>query len=322
MFCIKLNYIHAVKQIGEKVESIFDKIIVCEKENEFMNKSRLSKLLVVGIMMMVCTMSIVLVGCGGEKNITVISREAGSGTRSAFEDIIGIDSGDVKASLISDKTNNVLTEVSNNINAIGYVSLGSINDTVKTLKVGGIEASSENIVSGAYAMSRPFELVYNTQKGLTQVAGEFASFIKSSQAQDIIVTEGYVPVVDNAVEYVASTSFETKQTLKVSGSTSVEPLFEKLFAKFESFHSGKVALEMTANGSGTGISNASAGTVDIGMSSREIKDTEKEKVSVITLAKDGIAVIVNLDNVVSDISVLSLNKIYAGEIVKFSELAI
>ena len=287
-----------------------------------MNKSKISKLLAVGVMVMVCTTSIILVGCGREKNITVISREAGSGTRSAFEEIIGIDSGDVKASIISDKTNNVLTEVSNNINALGYVSLGSLNQSVKALKVGGVEASSDNIVSGKYAMSRPFELVYNTQNGLSQVASEFARFIKSAEAQTIVVEEGYVPVINNAVEYVASESFESKQTLKVSGSTSVEPLFEKLFAKFESYHSGNVALEMTANGSGTGISNASAGTVDIGMSSREIKDSEKEKVSVITLAKDGIAVIVNHDNAISDISIESLNKIYSGEIIKFSALAI
>ncbi len=287
-----------------------------------MIKSRLSKLLLVGVMFMMSAMTIVLVGCGGEKNITVISREAGSGTRSAFEDIIGIDSGDVKASLISDKTNNVLTEVSNNINAIGYVSLGSLNDTVKPLKVGGVEATSENIVSGTYSMSRPFELVYNTQNGMTNVTAEFANFIKSSQANDIIVAEGYIPVVNDAKEYEVTTSFDSKQVLKVSGSTSVEPLFEKLFAEFESFHSDKVVLEMTANGSGTGISNATDGTVDIGMSSREIKDSEKEKVSVITLAKDGIAVVVNLDNPVSDISIESLNKIYAGEIIKFSSLTI
>ena len=287
-----------------------------------MIKSRISKLLLVGVIFIITVMSIVLVGCAGEKNITVISREAGSGTRSAFEDIIGIDSGDVKASLISDKTNNVLTEVSNNINAIGYVSLGSLNDTVKALKVGGVAASSENIVSGTYAMSRPFELVYNTQKGMTEVTTQFVRFIKSTQANEIIAHEGYIPVVNDAKEYEVTTSFESKQVIKVSGSTSVEPLFEKLFAEFESFHSGKVALEMTANGSGTGISNATDGTVDIGMSSREIKDSEKEKVSVITLAKDGIAVVVNLDNSVSDISIESLNKIYSGEIVKFSSLTI
>lgn len=285
-----------------------------------MIKSRLSKLLLVGVLFVVTLASIFLVGCSGEKNITVISRESGSGTRSAFEDILDIESGDVKASIISDKTNNVLTEVSNNINAIGYISLGSLNDSVKSLKIDGVAASSEAIVAGTYAMSRPFELVYNTENGLSPVAAEFIEFIKSEQAKEIIVAAGYVPVVADTTDYVATTNFETAQSLKVSGSTSVEPLFEKLFAKFESFHKDKVVLEMTANGSGTGIGNATTGTVDLGMSSREVKDSEKSEVTVVTLAKDGIAVIVNLDNSVSDMSIESLKKIYSGEIVKFSQL--
>lgn len=258
-----------------------------------------------------------LVGCTqGEKDITVVSREAGSGTRSAFEEILGLKADEVQPSIVLDKTNNVLTEVSGNKNAIGYISLGSLNDTVKALNIGGVECSSANVINETYAMARPFELVYKKGDEQSDLAKDFAKFVLSSNAQSIISSKGYVSI-RSGEEYKAQAGISG--TLKVSGSTSVEPLFEALFAEYHKLNPS-VELEMSATGSGSGISDAIKGTVTFGMSSRAIKDSEKESLEIINLCKDGIAVIVNKENTISNITLENLAKIYKAEIKKFSEL--
>lgn len=271
------------------------------------------------IVMLICLLAIgALVGCttGAEKDIVVISRESGSGTRSAFEEILAIPADQVFSSIEFNQTNNVLTEVKINKRAIGYISLGSLNNDVKALNINGVAASADNVLNSSYAIARPFELVYNKGNGLSALAQDFANFVKSKESIEIINKKGYV-AISEGLDY---TSANLSGELKISGSTSVEPLFQSIFAAYNKLNPN-VTLSLSANGSGTGIADAKAGKVDFGMSSREIKDSELESVNILNLCKDGIAVIVNKENTLDNITLENLAKIYKGEIKKFSALA-
>ena len=252
--------------------------------------------------------------------ITVISREDGSGTRGAFTELMGIMVDDVDntttSAEISQSTSVVMTTVAGNKNAIGYVSLGSLNDSVKAVKVDGVEATVENIKAGSYAVSRPFLVV--TDDELTDIAKDFISFILSKQGQEIISEEGYITIDDSAAEYETKDGIEGKIVL--AGSTSVSPVMQKLADAYKAIYSG-VTLEIQQTGSGAGITSTIEGACDIGMSSRELKDEEiAEGIEGTTIAMDGIAVVVNSENTASDLTSEQIRQIFTGEVNDWSEI--
>lgn len=252
--------------------------------------------------------------------ITVISREDGSGTRGAFTELMGVMVDDVDntttSAEISQSTSVVLTTVAGNKNSIGYVSLGSLNDAVKAVKVDGVDATVENIKGGSYAVSRPFLVVTNDK--LTDVSKDFIKFILSKQGQDIIAEEGYITIDDNAADYETQKGIKGKIVL--AGSTSVSPVMQKLADAYKAIYSD-VTLEIQQTGSGAGITSTVEGACDIGMSSRELKPEETaEGIEGITIAMDGIAVVVNNENSVEDLTSEQIRQIFTGEVTDWSQV--
>ena len=248
---------------------------------------------------------------GGE--ITVISREEGSGTRDGFTELMGIkvdDKDNTTANAeISSSTSVVMSTVAGNVNAIGYISLGSLNDTVKAIKVDGVEATVENIKAGDYPIVRPFNVVTGSE--LSDLAKDFITFIMSKEGQDIISSEGYISNVDNPAEYVQQNGLTGRIVL--AGSTSVAPVMEVLADAYKEMYSG-VEIEIQQTGSGAGITSTIEGACDIGMASRDLKDEETAKgVEQTQIALDGIAVIVNTENSVDDLSTEQIRSIFTGE---------
>ncbi|AMB94289.1 substrate-binding domain-containing protein [Aerococcus sanguinicola] len=250
--------------------------------------------------------------------IQVISREEGSGTRDAFVEITGVKEGDndntTDMADIQNSTDGVMTSVAGDPAAIGYISLGSLNDTVKALNVNGVEPTEENVASGEYAIARPFNIVHKGD--LEGAAQDFHDFIFSKEGQDIILAEGYVPVKSDAEAYAGDGSAEGN--INISGSTSVGPVMEKLKEEYEKLNPG-VSINITQNGSGAGVQAAQEGTADIGMASRELKEDETD-VEAEAIAQDGIAVIVNNENGLGDITLESVKGIFVGEITDWSEV--
>lgn len=270
----------------------------------------------------------VFTGCGNNNAdsktdgapITVISREDGSGTRGAFTELMGIMVDDVDntttSAEISQSTSVVLTTVAGNKNSIGYVSLGSLNDAVKAVKVDGVDATVENIKGGSYAASRPFLVVTNDK--LTDVSKDFIKFIISKQGQDIIAEEGYITIDDNAADYETQKGISGKIVL--AGSTSVSPVMQKLADAYKAIYSD-VTLEIQQTGSGAGITSTIEGACDIGMSSRDLKPEETaEGIEGITIAMDGIAVVVNNENSVEDLTSEQIRQIFTGEVTDWSQV--
>lgn len=264
-------------------------------------------------------MAATAVGCGSQnEKITVVSREDGSGTRSAFSELMGIVKDDkdntTDTAEVTNSTSVMLTTVAGNKAAIGYVSLGSLNDTVKAVKVDGVEATAENVKAGKYAVSRPFNIV--TGKDLTHLAQDFISYILSTDGQAVVDEKGYISVTQGEA-YKASGQ---TGTLTIAGSTSVAPLMEVLADKYMALNSG-VKIEIQQSGSSAGITSAVEGVCQIGMASRELKDSETAKgVTATKIAMDGIAVIVNKDNSCSELTSDQIRKIYTGETTQWSDL--
>lgn len=264
-------------------------------------------------------MAATAVGCGSQnEKITVVSREDGSGTRSAFSELMGIVKDDkdntTDTAEVTNSTSVMLTTVAGNKAAIGYVSLGSLNDTVKAVKVDGVEATAENVKAGKYAVSRPFNIV--TGKDLTPLAQDFISYILSTDGQAVVDEKGYISVTQGEA-YKASGQ---TGTLTIAGSTSVAPLMEVLADKYMALNSG-VKIEIQQSGSSAGITSAVEGVCQIGMASRELKDSETAKgVTATKIAMDGIAVIVNKDNSYSELTSDQIRKIYTGETTQWSDL--
>lgn len=264
-------------------------------------------------------MAATAVGCGSQnEKITVVSREDGSGTRSAFSELMGVVKDDkdntTDTAEVTNSTSVMLTTVAGNKAAIGYVSLGSLNDTVKAVKVDGVEATAENVKAGKYAVSRPFNIV--TGKDLTPLAQDFISYILSTDGQAVVDEKGYISVTQGEA-YKASGQ---TGTLTIAGSTSVAPLMEVLADKYMALNSG-VKIEIQQSGSSAGITSAVEGVSQIGMASRELKDSETAKgVTAIKIAMDGIAVIVNKDNSFSELTSDQIRKIYTGETTQWSDL--
>ena len=264
-------------------------------------------------------MAATAVGCGSQnEKITVAAREDGSGTRSAFSELMGIVKDDkdntTDTAEVTNSTSVMLTTVAGNKAAIGYVSLGSLNDTVKAVKVDGVEATAENVKAGKYAVSRPFNIV--TGKDLTPLAQDFISYILSTDGQAVVDEKGYISVTQGEA-YKASGQ---TGTLTIAGSTSVAPLMEVLADKYMALNSG-VKIEIQQSGSSAGITSAVEGVCQIGMASRELKDSETAKgVTATKIAMDGIAVIVNKDNSYSELTSDQIRKIYTGETTQWSDL--
>ncbi len=269
-----------------------------------------------------------LAGCGStgssssasgfdtKSNISVITREDGSGTRSAFIELTGVQEekdgtktdNTLSSAIVQSSTQAVLTGVAGDPTAIGYISLGSLNDTVKAAKIDGVEPTSETVKDGSYKISRPFNIA--TKDNLSEAAQNFIDYILSKEGQEI-VNKDYVEAVDNAEPFAGA---KGKGKVKVGGSTSVSPVMEKLAEAYQKVNKD-VTVEVNTSDSSTGMSQAAEGTVDIGMASRELKDSETAKgIKGTVIAKDGIAVIVNKSNTVEDIKLDQLKGIYTGSI--------
>ena len=268
--------------------------------------------LVLTFALTLCTLG-ALTSCGGakfdeNKNISVVAREDGSGTKSAFMEIIGLKGkADVSGVIIGANTAAVLNEVKGNPLAIGYDSLGYVTDEVKMLKVDGVAATVENVKNGTYKISRPLNVVYQESKVASQVNTAFLTFLRSSDAQKIISDNGYVSTKDGAVAYTVVPGLSGE--INISGSTSLKPLMEKLAAKFEAVQSG-VKVTVGGGGSGTGYNDAKNGVSDFGMISEKFKTEKAENCTYYEVAKDGIAVIVNKENPLDNISMEDLKNIY------------
>ena len=256
------------------------------------------------------------------KYINVVSREDGSGTRGAFIELTGVEEKDADGNkvdntttdaAITNNTSVMMSTVKGDTYSIGYISLGSLNKDVKALNVDGVEATAENVKSGDYTLSRPFNIV--TKGTVGDAAQDFINYIMSDDGQKVIVDEGYVDV--------ASGSFESKQPegkIVVAGSSSVSPVMEKLKEAYASVNPN-ATIEIQTSDSTTGVESTINGICDIGMASRELKDSETEQgVEATVIAKDGIAVIVNNANPLTDITKDQIKSIYVGELTKWDEL--
>ena len=258
--------------------------------------------------------------------ITVISREDGSGTRSAFIELFGIEQEDANGETVdmtttsAEITNNtsvMMTSVAGNPSAIGYISLGSLDETqVKALNIDGVAATVENINNGTYPVSRPFNIA--TGATVSDVAQDFINFILSAEGQAVVVEEGYISV---DAEAEAFTSNNASGNIVVAGSSSVTPVMEKLREAYLAINPN-ATIEVQQSDSTTGMNSVIEGVCDIGMASREVKDSELEAgVVPTTIATDGIAVIVNLENSISDLTSDQVKGIYTGEITDWSEVS-
>lgn len=256
-------------------------------------------------------------------DITVISREDGSGTRGAFVELFGVeqknDQGEkidytIDTASITQSTGVMKTSVSQNEYAIGYISLGALDDTVKALKIDGADATVDNIKNGTYKISRPFNIV--TTANVSPLAQDFIDFIMSADGQAVIEGEKYIPVSD------APAYSGTKQsgTVTVAGSSSVTPVMEKLKEAYVAVNPD-VTVEINQSDSTTGVNSAIDGICDIGMASRELKDSETEKGAVSTvIAMDGITVIVSNGNPVNELTANEVKDIYTGNITTWESL--
>ena len=252
--------------------------------------------------------------------ISVVTREDGSGTRGAFVELFGIEDADgndaiTQSAEISNSTSVVMTTVAGNPDAIGYISLGSLNNTVKALEIDGVAATVENINNGTYKVYRPFNIA--TKEGLSETAQDFVNFIMSEQGQAIVAEEGYISVESNG----SYTPSGKTGTVTVSGSSSVTPVMQVLKEEYEALNHD-VTIELQQSDSTTGVNDAIAGTSDIGMASRALKDSELEQGVVGTvIANDGIAVIVNNESTVTGLTSEQVKGIYMGELTNWSEVA-
>lgn len=295
--------------------------------------------------MMVSMVAVTAVGCGSSNgtdtkgadanqsdatsdwdetsDVTIVSREDGSGTRGAFIELFGIeekqDDG-TKVDMtttdaqITNNTSVMLTTVADNEYAIGYVSLGSLNDSVKALKIDGAEATAENIENGSYKVSRPFNIA--VKKDLNnKVAKDFMSFIMSTEGQKVVADEKYIAVAD--VKDYAGT--KPSGSCVVGGSSSVSPLMEKLIEAYKAVNPN-ASIELQTSDSTTAMTSTIEGSYDIGMASRELKEEEAAELEPTVIATDGIAVVVNNANPLDELSADQVKDIYVGNVSTWDEI--
>ena len=256
--------------------------------------------------------------------ISVVSREDGSGTRGAFVELTGVEEKDADGNktdnttadaIISNSTEIMMTTVSGDEYAIGYSSTGSLNDTVKALNVDGVEPTAQNIKDGKYSLSRPFNIATKGTPG--KLAQDFIDYILSEEGQKVVEENGYIASVDDAKAFKSSGE---SGKLVVAGSSSVTPVMEKLAEAYKAVNK-KAEIEIQESDSTTGMTAAADGTCDIGMASREIEDSEKDKgLTSQAIALDGIAVIVNTQNTRTEITTDMVKKIFTGEVTDWSDV--
>ena len=275
--------------------------------------------------------SSILTGCGGssssdkkasaDENITAVSREDGSGTRGAFIELFGIEeevNGEkvdmtTEEANITNSTSVMMSTVAQDEYAIGYISLGSLDDSVKAVKIDGSEATAENIKNGSYKISRPFNIA--TKEDLSDAAQDFEDFILSTEGQKVVEDNKYIPL-DDVSDYKSNGA---SGKVVVAGSSSVSPVMEKLKEAYQAVNSD-VEVEIQTSDSTTGMQNAIDGVCDIGMASRELKDSEKEAgLTPTVIAMDGIAVVVNNDNPTDELSSDQVKSIFTGDVLTWDE---
>jgi phosphate transport system substrate-binding protein len=258
-----------------------------------------------------------------DSDITVVSRENGSGTRGAFIELMGIEEKGEDGSkvdkttqeaVIANKTDVMLTNVAGDEYGIGYVSLGSLSSDVKAVKVDGVEATSENIKNGTYKVARPFNIA--TKADVSEVAQDFIDFILSSEGQEI-VSDGYIKVNDAAEAYAGT---KPAGKIVVAGSSSVSPVMEKLKEAYLAVNTN-AEIELQTSDSTAGMTGAMEGTCDIGMASRELKESEAAELTATPIALDGIAIIVNPANPTEDMTSADIKDIFTGTKTTWSEIA-
>ncbi len=260
------------------------------------------------------------VAFAAEGTITVMSREDGSGTRGAFVELTGVEQDDVDMTtvdaVITNSTAVMLTSVAGDPAAIGYVSMGSLNETVKAVSVDGNAATVEGVKDGSYTLARPF--VVTTYGEVGEIAQDLLNYIMSAEGQAIINEEGYIAIDDAAEAYTAA---GVSGEITVGGSSSVTPVMEKLAEAYMALNPD-VTVVVQQSDSTTGVTGTIEGTVDLGMASRALKAEEEEQGVVgTTIAMDGIAVIVNLENDTENLTTEQIMNIYTGAITDWSELA-
>ena len=262
-------------------------------------------------------------GFDTSSDITVVSREDGSGTRGAFIELFGVqkeENGEkmdmtTEEAVIANSTAVMMTTVAGDDYAIGYASLGSLDDTTKALKVDGVEPSVDTIKDGSYKISRPFNIA--TKDNVSDVAQDFINYIMGDDGQKVIEDNGYISVSDGKFE-----SNGAKGKIVVAGSSSVTPVMEKLKEAYEKANGGKITVEVQQSDSTTGVNMAAEGTADIGMASRDLKDEEKDLgLTATVIARDGIAVIVNKDNDIDELTSDQVKAVYTGETTTWEDLA-
>lgn len=274
------------------------------------------------IFAIVC-MANVMGGCTrvSSNEIAVISREDGSGTRGAFIELTGVEQKDADGNksdmttvdaIIAKSTDVVITQVSGNVNAIGYISSGAINDTVKAITVDGVEPTSENVKNGTYPIARPFNIA--TSDDVSDCTQDFINYILSAEGQAIVEND-YTPVVDDAESF---TSNGATGKIVIAGSTSVSPVIEKLSEEYQTINTG-VTIEIQTSDSTSGMKAVLDGTCDIGMASRELKDDETV-LNDIAIALDGIAIIVNSESTIDNLTTQQICDIYTGTITSWDEI--
>jgi ABC-type phosphate transport system, periplasmic component len=261
-------------------------------------------------------------GFDASKEIIVISREAGSGTRGAFIELLEIEQRNedgtrtdltTEEAIFTNQTNIMMSNVEREMYAIGYVSLGSMNDTVKAVSIEGVAPTAENVKNGTYPIARPFNIA--TKGEPSELAKDFIDFILSKEGQAVI-SNGYISVDDNAEPFAGS---KPAGRIVIAGSSSVTPIMEKLKEAYLELNPDAV-IEIQMSDSSSGMTAAIDGTCDIGMASRELKDSEKEALNGIQIALDGIAVIVNNENPITNLTKEQVRSIYIGETTNWNEL--
>ncbi len=289
-----------------------------------MKTKKIVALLMVTVMLLAC-----FTGCGAKESgfdtdndITVVSREDGSGTRGAFIELFGIEEKGsdgtktdktTKEAIIANKTDVMLTTVAGDEYAIGYVSLGSLSDSVKALKIDGADATTENVKNGTYKVSRPFNIA--VKNDISELAQDFIDYIMSADGQKI-VSGSYISVNENAQPYSGA---KPSGKIVVAGSSSVSPVMEKLKEGYLAINPD-AKIEIQTNDSTAGMTATIDGTCDIGMASRELKDSEAEAGLISTaIALDGIAVIVNSSNSTDNLSSEQIKSIFTGATTSWSE---
>jgi ABC-type phosphate transport system, periplasmic component len=269
-----------------------------------------------------CSALVAVTGCGGSDDgfklgnaVNIITREEGSGTRGAFTELFELEERQAdglrkdlitKEASVESNTNTILTTVQNDVYSIGYISMGSLNNNVKALQIDGVNATATNVQNGTYAISRPFNIA--TKGEATGLTKDFIDFILSEMGQ-VVVSDSYIPVSQSAPSFASSTP---SGTITVGGSSSVAPLMEKLIEAYKLVNP-EATIQLQTSDSSIGMTQTVEGGYDIGMASRELRDSEKSELIDQAIALDGIAVIVNLENPTISLSKTNVQKIYLGE---------